>query len=111
MYYRIHGFEKDGQDNFTAIQNVVKKCNKFNINSLAPNPTNDFIRVVFESIEKDDVQFNVIDINGRVLKTMTIESLEGINTQHITVDELPQGTYLLQVKQGQESRIERFIKQ
>ena len=111
MYYRIHGFEKDGQDNYTSIKNVIRRCNKFNISNLAPNPTSDAVRIVFETVEKIDVQLNIIDINGRVLKTQLFESNEGINTQSISIEDLPQGTYLLQLKQGQDAIIQRFVKQ
>lgn len=65
--------------------------------SIFPNPSYDFVHLRIEEYQDQDVSMILIDANGKLLVANDIEHVE---TQ-FSVQELPIGTYYLQVLVGQ----------
>jgi hypothetical protein len=80
----------------TSVKNLSKKDFK-----LFPNPTKDLLTIQIES--QDAETFQIIDLHGRVLRTMQI-----VAQQSVDLHDLAPGIYLIRGKDG---RTRRFVKQ
>lgn len=67
---------------------------------LYPNPTTiDCLNVhYYNPSPKQDLTFQVLDVQGRVLKSYTTPDVSD-KTYMLTVDDLPMGTYVLELRQ------------
>ena len=73
-----------------------------------PNPVKDIINLKIDGLTTDKISIKIIDIHGRVLKTMMIESHD--NSQ-INVSDLTTGNYFIEVKQGQKVKMIKVFKE
>ncbi|MEZ5072047.1 MAG: T9SS type A sorting domain-containing protein [Bacteroidales bacterium] len=73
---------------------------------LYPNPSHETLQVVYDF--NGEVQLDVLDLNGRVLRSETAVS-NGFETQRIDVRSLEPGIYLLRARMGQMSEVRRFV--
>ncbi len=78
--------------------------------SLFPNPTNENVYISIQGIQSDKLEINVLDLNGKKLKTQTI------NTQHmmthdslIELNDLSKGIYFIEVVTLENRQIKRLI--
>lgn len=63
-----------------------------------PNPTAEIVTIQFNLTETSDVLFEIVDLAGRVLYTDTDEKMsEGIVKKELSVFQLPNGTYFINV--------------
>ncbi len=76
---------------------------KFSV-GIGPNPVSDQLNV-FISNQGDEVELNLIDISGRVVRTKRLE--HGSNTTSFSVRNLPVGIYILETKEGEIKTINR----
>lgn len=60
--------------------------------AIYPNPATDFVYINFASEENSASVINVIDLQGRVVKTI---DMAGLNNNRIDISELSKGIYLL----------------
>ena len=71
---------------------------------ILPNPSSDFISVMFETNEK--ATYSVIDLSGKILMTKSSDEPETIFDIH----ELASGLYFIKVKSGNKEYTEKFLK-
>ncbi|MBA5793616.1 T9SS type A sorting domain-containing protein [Flavobacterium sp. xlx-214] len=83
---------------------------KVNHFKMYPNPAKDILNVSFSTEENNTTQFDVFDLNGRLILTHTLEKATDVNTQ-ISIDQLATGTYILKITNGSNSSSHKFIKQ
>ncbi|MEM8887455.1 MAG: M4 family metallopeptidase [Bacteroidota bacterium] len=99
----------DGQrDTNTGLEEYVEESSLM----LYPNPTSDFLRLEFELKETAEVQMEVLDMRGK--KFLSLDSKTrgiGINTEEISVADLPAGIYLLQLRVEDGTQTLKFVKQ
>ncbi len=79
--------------------------NWFELESLTPNPFNSSCAVGYSITDAGEVQIDVVDISGRVVSTMVDRYLKA--GDYVTVwdpENLPSGTYLINIKSGGVSR-------
>ena len=62
-----------------------------------PNPAVSFVRLRIDSMGSRDLNYELSDLNGRVLETGRIQGVE----TDIQMEQLPQATYVLRVLEGQ----------
>ncbi|MEL6256370.1 MAG: T9SS type A sorting domain-containing protein, partial [Bacteroidota bacterium] len=98
----------DGQrDTNTGLEEYVEESSL----SLFPNPTTNFLRVEYELKETADVQIEVLDMLGK--KFLSHEKNTrgiGVNTEEVSIEGLPSGIYLLQLKIEDASQTLKFVK-
>jgi len=93
--------------NTTAIDQV----NSTGTNMLLyPNPVTDRLQVRYESVTEENVQVQLIDIQGRVLYQQNIKSQQGTNYVNIPVGSFQNGLYLCKLQKGNNIEISKFIK-
>ena len=62
-----------------------------------PNPTNDYVNLSFVSAKETEVQIVLSDILGKVVFTKKYHCKIGEEASRFQMNDLPQGTYFLQV--------------
>ncbi|MDW3646441.1 MAG: M4 family metallopeptidase [Bacteroidia bacterium] len=99
----------DGQrDTNTGLEEYVEESSL----SLFPNPTTNFLRVEYELKETAEVQIEVLDMLGNRVSSQNANTRGiGINTEEISVADLPAGIYLLQLQVEDGSQTLKFVKQ
>ncbi|WP_019599010.1 Ig-like domain-containing protein, partial [Rhodonellum psychrophilum] len=77
---------------------------------LGPNPTTDYLNVIFTNLDGNyDFEFEVISMNGIVLKTFSANPEE--NTVNLDVADLKNGVYILQITANRNLVLSRrFVK-
>lgn len=77
--------------------------------TLYPNPAVDIVKIEFESTGKQDIQINIFDLSGALLKTLKTKSLAGFNSIDLNISDLKSGQYLVHVKKGDETLNAKLI--
>ncbi len=81
------------------------------IGTTYPNPTNSIITLDFGLAQKENVEMNIYDIYGiLVRKEIQSNYSAGIYSYLINVENLPQGQYLIQLKLGIDLHFAKFMK-
>jgi len=75
-----------------------------------PNPVSDQLNLNFRSTAKGAFVLQVVDVNGRVLRSTRAGFAYGDNRIQVSTEELPAGLYLLRMEQGGNVRSIRFVK-
>ncbi len=110
-YYRLKNMDNDGRFEYSNIVVVERQTGKFNITSVAPNPTSNDLTVKFETIDNVEVAINVLDIFGKVVLTQQVDAVKGINSTVVNTSNLPAGAYFLNVNNGVNTLTQRIVKQ
>ncbi len=69
-----------------------------------PNPTSDLAKVQFETSDKMEVQIELLDVNGRTLKSIVQKQIfeAGMQEAEVTVDGLQSGLYMIKITKKNE---------
>jgi len=77
-----------------------------------PNPVTSVGNIAFNLNSDSDVNINVYDLSGRVVRTISRNNLNaGDNIISINAENLPNGTYIVQLTAGNMIKTTKFIKQ
>jgi Secretion system C-terminal sorting domain/CUB domain len=99
VYYRLKMIDND--DRFT-FSNIIKLTNKLiNQSTIYPNPIKDKATLEIGDRKLLNKQANIIDANGRTIKTFTIKN----NFEIVDMSGLPSGLYILKMANGETQKI------
>jgi hypothetical protein len=73
-----------------------------------PNPTNNYFTINIESDSPDKISIRLIDLAGRIMEVK--ENLSGSQTVRMG-EKLKTGYYIAEVRQGNESKLIKLLKQ
>lgn len=97
-------FETEGTatsiDNITAMSSLT----------LSPNPTSNILVVESSFTESKDVNYKLIDMNGRIVMSSKFKSVIGENKLQLDVETFNSGMYNLVLQTEKEMIVKRFIK-
>lgn len=74
-----------------------------------PNPTTNILNIEFSTTDIEKIKFDIFDLNGRLIKTISQEN-SNQNNQKINVEDLQTGTYILVINTGKYTSTHKFIK-
>ncbi len=77
--------------------------------NIYPNPTTNVLNVEFSTKDTGKTKFDIFDLNGRLIKTVSQENTNQVN-QQINVENLQTGTYILVINTGKYTATHKFIK-
>ncbi|MBK7425541.1 MAG: fibronectin type III domain-containing protein [Saprospiraceae bacterium] len=97
----LYGLPAEGEGQELNIINEIK---------MFPNPVGDDLNITFQAAQYLDLNIQIIDMFGRVLKEEEYHAQEGDNRFAIPVSELISGPYILILKNGNLIKNYRFIK-
>ena len=113
-YYRLSQTDFDGESETFAPITVTCEGDAIGGYNAYPNPAKDelMIDIELDTYQGDDIQLQIININGKVAKQEQVELERGFNHLSVELNELPNGIYLLQFT-GTKNHIKerRIVKQ
>ena len=77
--------------------------------SVYPNPSNGQFSVKVEVSQSSEVQFEIVDMNGKTVYNESHPCTTGTNLKDITLQNIAPGTYLMKVKSGCNLVIEKVV--
>ena len=78
--------------------------------TLFPNPAKSNIQIEYTVVNPAEVSMKIYSIAGNVMKTITPSALEGENSINVPVNDLPSGTYFINLIDGNSQKVAKFIK-
>ncbi len=100
----LHQIEIETETNSIGIPDV----SDFQI-SVYPNPSNGQFSVKVEVSQPSDVQFEIVDMNGKTIYTDNYPCTTGTNLKEISLQNIAPGTYMLKAKSGRDVVIEKVV--
>jgi hypothetical protein len=97
-YYRLRTVDFDGRYQISKVISLSRELTTTNAISVFPSPTSDKVSVQFIAQKSGDVNIQVLDLTGRVVLTQQLTAVEGLNNSEVSLNSLPSGTYILNVK-------------
>lgn len=110
-YYRMKSVDFDGTTSYSNVVTIDRRNTKFGVIDLSPNPTNDVVRINFESNTRGNIDFTVTDVTGRIVKTQSSFATLGNNSFVIDMTDLTSGTYFVSMTDGKNTSVEKVVKQ
>ncbi len=96
-------------NNFTNDSPITSNVTNSTVSAF-PNPTADFLTVEINSENSDAVNLEIFDVNGSTQIFQQLEGVKGVQTVKVPVSKLGNGIYLLSVRKGEETVVQRFVK-
>lgn len=78
--------------------------------SVYPNPANDLINVNLSLTNAENTSINILDITGKVVKTVLVGEVNGDRTVSIPVAELTSGVYFIELVTPEGKQVQKFVK-
>lgn len=96
-YYRLKQNDLDGQHEYSSIiQIVTPKGSGIQWSTLYPNPAKDMIQLrMYSESTHSNVSYKIYSSNGQIVKTNSIQLVEGMNDLNFDIKHLPAGAYIL----------------
>lgn len=111
------GFAGDGGARSTLTINVIQELptglqeqENLETTGLWPNPVENEINLTLNSSRSGNLNLSVVDMNGRILRTMNQGIQTGRNQMTLGLDGLDAGAYLLRIDNGHQAKVQRFVK-
>lgn len=76
---------------------------------LYPNPASEFVMMHFNSIEEGQVNVQIFNAAGQLVKQSVIKITKGYNQVKIAVNDIKQGMYLLRINKGELNMLRKFV--
>ena len=92
---------------FTGIEDEVAAEDKF---SIFPNPASESINVAISLTKSENTVINVMDISGKVIKTINIGSLNGDKNMNISLEGMSTGVYFIELVNESGKQVKKFVK-
>jgi len=81
------------------------------IDGVYPNPATDVLNIDLSSRQSGEVELKLLDITGRSLRIETLFMGEGESTHRMSLDGIPAGIYLLEMRSANGFSAQRIVKQ
>lgn len=92
----------------TYLATSLSKTKFDNLNiSIFPNPANDLVAIQFSGVIEDNLQVQLFDITGKLVKSSSIN--KGSTIAYFDVQTLYNGTYIIKITNGENSTTRRIV--
>ncbi|MEP7111275.1 MAG: T9SS type A sorting domain-containing protein [Ferruginibacter sp.] len=106
LYFRLQSIDKNGSSNYIKTVTIKLKNTRL---MLYPNPAKDILNVKVSSNKKEMATIQLTDLQGKVLKQLSVQLYVGINSFSINIETLAKGSYTIEIK-GAITHYQRFVK-
>lgn len=87
----------------------VAELESVNNITLYPNPAEDELNVKFNAANDGLVQLDILDLTGKVLRTINVQASSGSNLVIVDSDQMATGMYLLRINSNNAQKTMQFI--
>ena len=94
--------------NIELVNETAKSTDGFALYQNRPNPFQRSTEINFDLPETQTIEFNVIDVQGKVLRSISKEYPKGLNTINLNMP-LPSGVYYYSLKAGNNYEIKKMV--
>lgn len=108
-YYRLRQVDFDGAFAYSKLVALRISSNASTL-MVFPNPTKGMVNIRFEMSADDVLEFEIKDITGKTISSLSYEALSGLNNLQIDITDLVTGIYFLSLNNGKSSEIFKIIK-
>jgi hypothetical protein len=99
-YYRLRQTDFNGQNKISGMVSVDVPAVTITGLSIKPNPASETVQIGFSSFTSGNTTITIVDYIGREVRNISVDSKEGANTFDISISDLNQGFYFVQVGSG-----------
>ena len=78
--------------------------------SIYPNPANTNINVELTNSNSLNTTVNITDVTGKIVKTMNLGTVSGTQTVTMSLEDLTNGVYFIEVINSDSKEVKRFVK-
>ena len=110
IYYRIKQVDANGQYVYSEIKNIRVSEKNININAY-PNPVRDISTIEIDSPTQQDIVMNLLNAEGKMVQTITMKAVKGINIKKINMNNYAAGSYLLKIIMNGDVQTIKIIKE
>jgi hypothetical protein len=107
-YYRLKMMDADGKFTYSAVV-ALQLQQKATTVTLYPNPVKPATTLTINTIQKERINYSIIDYAGRILKTTQTDLLPGANTLRLPATNLAAGVYTLHISGVYTNENIRFV--
>jgi hypothetical protein len=107
-YYRLRMVDKNAAYSYSNMAEV--RFGHDDAVQIIPNPTKDITYVSYMATAEGYINFQVVDMNGRLLQTRTIERMRGMNNTSFDLSALAQGVYWITLQDETSTRSYRVVR-
>lgn len=93
-------------NDFTGIEDA-SQFEKFEV---YPNPANEMVTVNLTLVNSENTVINVLDITGKVIKTINVGNVNGDQNVNISVDDLTTGVYFIELVTPEGKQVKKIVK-
>jgi len=111
-YYRLKMVDKDGSFRYSETIVLKPSAGSFEVQQVKPNPFTSEVQVVITATKSKELQINLLDVHGRLIKTQKGNIVQGSNS--ITVNNLSnlsKGIYYLEIISQDNRSVQKIIKE
>lgn len=105
LYYRLKMVDKDGSFTYSNIVNI--RLGNQQSFSIYPNPATTSVQLQFDKSINEKVEVKVVGVNGKIVVSRKLIVVSGQST--LSTNKLAVGSYLVQVKVGDEVYNQKLI--
>ncbi len=75
-----------------------------------PNPASDLLNVSLSLNNSENTVINVVDISGKIVKTIQLGAVNGAAQQTISLDNMTAGVYFIELVNSNGKQVKKFVK-
>jgi hypothetical protein len=102
-YYRLRSVDFDTKESTSSIVLVSRKSAAIAFTEVFPVPTDDFVNVRFFSNDEKQLNIEVTDVAGKLVRTIPFNAQAGENAYRLEMDVMAAGMYILTLNNGETS--------
>lgn len=91
---------------FTGVDETTSD-NKFEV---YPNPATETINVSLTLVQSESTVINVLDITGKIVKTIYVGTVNGDKNVTVSLDEMTDGVYFIELVNNDGRQVKKFVK-
>lgn len=112
LFYRIRSTDIDGATRYSAVIKLGNPVKSTNLEALVPNPVMNEARLSIQAAKKDNVELQIISLEGKPVQKMKMEIEAGTSIINLDMSRLQSGLYIIKgVFSDGSSNAVKFIKQ
>ncbi len=109
IYYKLRQIDYDGQYDFSEVIFIDHSMFAQRNLEIYPNPVIENIHLTLETPASERLQYEIITMNGNIIRSNILEASMGINQTVIPATDLNRGMYLLRVSGQNFECVKRFL--